>query len=97
MGGQKVGQGLHPWQVAIYFDGELRCGGSLFSERYILTAAHCFYGALDQLQLIKIVLGEHDREKFEGIVIFLGLILCINLRNKVLFLFGFPFLKGLTV
>ncbi len=33
-----------PWQVALRHDGEFVCGGSILSNRYILTAQHCVEG-----------------------------------------------------
>nr|CAD7579210.1 unnamed protein product [Timema californicum] len=35
----KLGQ--FPWQVAIMVDSSVLCGGSLISDQWILTAAHC--------------------------------------------------------
>nr|CAD7434112.1 unnamed protein product [Timema monikensis] len=35
----KLGQ--FPWQVAIMIDSSALCGGSLISDQWILTAAHC--------------------------------------------------------
>ena len=32
----------HPWAIAILLSGDVHCSGSILSERYILTAAHCF-------------------------------------------------------
>jgi hypothetical protein len=42
--GVKVGQ--IPWMCAIYFRGQFLCGGSIISERHIISAAHCFDGSL---------------------------------------------------
>ena len=39
----KVGE--IPWMVSIYFKQQFVCGGSIISERHILTAAHCFSGS----------------------------------------------------
>jgi trypsin len=33
-----------PWQVALQYNGGLRCGGSIISRTVILTAAHCTSG-----------------------------------------------------
>ncbi|KAJ3618905.1 hypothetical protein MTP99_005705 [Tenebrio molitor] len=40
-GGNATRQGLFPWHVAIYLNDVIICGGSLLSERAILTAAQC--------------------------------------------------------
>uniref|UniRef100_A0A8C5WJD2 Peptidase S1 domain-containing protein n=1 Tax=Leptobrachium leishanense TaxID=445787 RepID=A0A8C5WJD2_9ANUR len=34
--------GEWPWQVAIQYNGSFICGGSLISEQWVLSAAHCF-------------------------------------------------------
>lgn len=50
-----------PWQVAIS-DGYYQiCGGSIISDRWILTAAHCLYG-VDELPYI-VLTGTTDKEK----------------------------------
>ncbi|KAH8282436.1 hypothetical protein KR054_007737, partial [Drosophila jambulina] len=42
VGGRPVTIAKAPWQVAILHRGHHFCGGAIYSERIILTAAHCF-------------------------------------------------------
>ncbi|XP_007948498.1 prostasin [Orycteropus afer afer] len=41
-GGSSSGPGQWPWQVSITYNGIHVCGGSLMSEQWVLSAAHCF-------------------------------------------------------
>jgi secreted trypsin-like serine protease len=41
VGGQLTQRGQFPWQVALSEDGWFFCGGSLISDQWVLTAAHC--------------------------------------------------------
>ena len=51
-----------PWLVVMLESGDLRCGGTIISEQYILTAAHCCTDVKYHLDVntISFVAGEHD-------------------------------------
>ena len=66
VGGASATKGFYPWQVAIYYEDDFLCGGSLISEKHVLTAAHCFRYLSKDFQRYKVVLGDHDRTVDEG-------------------------------
>jgi secreted trypsin-like serine protease len=48
----------YPWQVALWLNNGIWCGGSLISNQWILTAAHCTEGLSPSS--LQVLLGEHD-------------------------------------
>merc|ERR1712002_1324866 len=59
VGGQETEQHEYPWQVGLVSrNGKTPwCGGTLISDRHIMTAAHCTAGST--ASSIQILLGEH--------------------------------------
>ncbi|KAH0626590.1 hypothetical protein JD844_001664 [Phrynosoma platyrhinos] len=62
IGGNNAKEGEWPWQVSIRQNRGHLCGGSLISNQWVVTAAHCFHGPLDPTQY-KVNLGEYELTK----------------------------------
>ncbi|CAG7825632.1 unnamed protein product [Allacma fusca] len=58
VGGEDVALGEFPWQAALVVPGTRRpyCGASLINDRYVLTAAHCFFFVNAQPQDVEVIL-----------------------------------------
>ncbi|KAI4485463.1 hypothetical protein M0804_006968 [Polistes exclamans] len=65
VGGEATGILSYPWMALLSYNTgkrkpEFRCGGSLITKRYVLTAAHCVTSLHPGSSLISVRLGEHD-------------------------------------
>ncbi|XP_067942013.1 ovochymase-like [Watersipora subatra] len=66
VGGDEAARHSWPWQVSLrtVSSNFHFCGGSIISERWIATAAHCVDG--DSPSTLKITSGEHDKGTSSG-------------------------------
>jgi uncharacterized repeat protein (TIGR01451 family) len=63
VGGQNADVGEWPWQVAVTDNlGNPFCGGSILSDRWVLTAAHCVVssGVVSATSTVRVIAGLHD-------------------------------------
>merc|ERR1719188_596850 len=64
VGGMETQINEYPWMALLRRifseDGRFFCGGSLISENWVLTAAHCLRGTLKP-DSVEVRLGEHSR------------------------------------
>lgn len=67
IGGQSTNITNHPWQVSLQLLGNHFCGGTLITDKWILTAAHCVDDIIRQ-RFMTIRIGSTYTEK-EGEVI----------------------------
>ncbi|XP_076019529.1 chymotrypsin-like elastase family member 2A [Genypterus blacodes] len=71
VGGEDVRPNSWPWQISLQYnrDGKWRhtCGGTLISEQWVLTAAHCFRG-----WQYRVALGKHYLKETEEGAVFMN-------------------------
>lgn len=59
VGGEEAIPNSWPWQVGLYYYDTFFCGGTLVSERTVITAAHCTFTR--EAAGITVILGDHNR------------------------------------
>ncbi|KAF4091318.1 hypothetical protein AMELA_G00035590 [Ameiurus melas] len=66
IGGDSASPGDIPWQVALVLRStqQVFCGGSILSEQWVITAAHCIQEAKQTAFFIRV--GEHNVNKKDG-------------------------------
>ncbi|XP_029463802.1 transmembrane protease serine 9-like [Rhinatrema bivittatum] len=60
VGGSSAQRGQWPWQVSLQENGSHICGGSLISNKWVVTAAHCFQSSRFTVSLYKVRLGAYQ-------------------------------------
>nr|XP_020460110.1 ovochymase-2-like isoform X2 [Monopterus albus] len=62
VGGAEATYGSHPWLVSLRLKGSHFCGGAILTDRWIMTAAHCFASlSKESLSNVSMAVGEFDR------------------------------------
>lgn len=64
--GDDATRGAWPWQILMLFNGRPGCGGSIISNRWVVTAAHCVDRREHYPHKFEVRVGEHDRNVKEG-------------------------------
>ncbi|XP_035693695.1 putative inactive serine protease 43 isoform X1 [Branchiostoma floridae] len=64
IGGEDAGQGVFPWQVSLQMNGRHICGGTLLSNEFVLTAAHCLRSTNAKLYTVRV--GEWHLQSGSG-------------------------------
>ncbi|XP_067903050.1 ovochymase-2 isoform X3 [Heterodontus francisci] len=64
VGGKESEPGAHPWQVSLKRRKNHYCGGTIISEKWVLTAAHCIRDR-NILSVLKVTAGEYNLKNLD--------------------------------
>ncbi|KAH8394673.1 hypothetical protein KR222_001454 [Zaprionus bogoriensis] len=67
VGGQETRRHQYPWMAVVQLAGRFYCAGSLISDLYVLTAAHCVEGVPPELITLRFL--EHNRSDSDAAVL----------------------------
>ncbi|KAK3108393.1 hypothetical protein FSP39_007025 [Pinctada imbricata] len=81
VGGTEATPNSWPWMASLEYNGYHVCGGSLISNKYVITAAHCVEGSMSNPSKWTVRLGKHDRSKTESTQKNVGLVSIISHEN----------------
>lgn len=85
VGGHEANEGDHPWQVFVYNeDIGTRCGGTVISADYVLSAAHCFSNLTTprKKSSFKFMIGSNDLREYRKYSRLASNIVIHDLYNK---------------
>ncbi|XP_069840789.1 serine protease 33-like [Dendropsophus ebraccatus] len=71
VGGADAAEGAWPWQAGILMSGNPICGGSLISDQWVLSAAHCFDSSRSPSQY-SVILGAHRLDNLNSNSLIVG-------------------------
>ncbi|XP_078509277.1 serine protease 33-like [Lissotriton helveticus] len=60
VGGQDAVDGTWPWQASVQVDGRHVCGGTLITNNWVVSAAHCYYGLNNAQSSYTVCLGMYQ-------------------------------------
>jgi len=69
-GGNEAAPGQFPYQISLRVNTsrgfQHTCGGTIISERFVVTAAHCFNPNINDTSAYRVVVGAHERNGNDG-------------------------------